>query len=374
MNSLVCNEFCEYVRNQIGSSNSPLPQMDFSCLLDENNNKSALALQMTKEVEDKQLNMTSFVMLSELHEQYKQSKQSNQLSSNSITLRELSKLTMMQVLHQNMAFDKVELLREGGKEPALDRETFAAFSPLAHWWRLFVALKCQVPLEQCPSLPNEFKYLNQTKTLILAAKENNMDVLPNLTIRSRMFEKLPFLRCLDLSFCQIEDLECEAFNGLSRLESLNLQGNPLKSLVGTALWGLESVIRLDLSKCELQAISPTLFCNMNKLNHLNLQNNQLAHLNPLLFSHQAELVELTLFSNCLEEIDPELFANLSKLERLFLRGNKLTCLHPDTFKELKSLKFLTLGLKNVFNKMPSLFRGLNLKHLDDIPINKYFKY
>jgi Leucine-rich repeat (LRR) protein len=370
MNSLVCNEFCEYVRNQIGSSNSPLPQMDFSCLLDENNNKSALALQMTKEVEDKQLNMTSYVMLSELHEQYKQREQSNQLSS-SITLSDLSKLTLKQVLQQNMAFDKVELLLEGGKEP-LDRETFAAFSPLAHWWRLFAALKFQFPLEQCP-LPNEFKYLNQTKALCLA-KPNSMDVLPNLTIRSRTFENLPFLRFLDLSFCQIASLECEAFNGLNSLETLNLQGNPLKSLVGTALWGLESVISLDLSNCELQAISPTLFCNMNKLNHLNLQNNQLAHLNPLLFSHQAELVELTLFSNCLEEIDPELFANLSKLERLFLRGNKLTCLHPDTFKELKSLKFLTLGLKNVFNKMPSLFRGLNLKHLDDIPINKYFKY
>ncbi|CAM5131696.1 unnamed protein product [Natator depressus] len=148
------------------------------------------------------------------------------------------------------------------------------------------------------------------------------------------------------------------------LKMLYLADNEISRLPRGVFAGLPNLEWVDLSKNQLDSggLHPEAFQNLTKLKRLNLDGNQLTRIPAL----PPSLLELKVNDNGLESLQSDSFRGLYKLLTLELEGDELHDgnVIPTSFKPLRSLIYLRLD-RNRFRAIPSgLPPSLQELHLD----------
>uniref|UniRef100_A0A6V7KH69 Ig-like domain-containing protein n=1 Tax=Bracon brevicornis TaxID=1563983 RepID=A0A6V7KH69_9HYME len=153
------------------------------------------------------------------------------------------------------------------------------------------------------------------ETQVLDASENYIRVLP-----SRIFTKVSLtnLQRLYLKKCRMQQIDKDAFAGLTNLVELDLSYNLLSTVPSKSL-GKAAFLR-DLS----------------------LAHNQLERVNGDAFITTPNLVKLDLSNARIVDIDANGFRGLESLETLKLNGNRIATFHSDTFMPLNKIKSVEL--------------------------------
>ncbi len=185
------------------------------------------------------------------------------------------------------------------------------------------------------------------------------------------------MNLLDLSFNQLITLSDGVFNGLSRLNFLDLSFNRLFSTISDGVFsGLNQLNYLDLSYNRLNTLSDGVFSELSQLNYLDFWDNQLSTLSDGVFSELSQLNYLNLNSNQLSVLSEGIFSRLSQLNSLSLGGNRLSTLSEGVFSRLNQLNYLELGVnqlstlsEGVFSRLSQLnYLSLTSNHLNDTAV------
>uniref|UniRef100_A0A182KC65 TIR domain-containing protein n=1 Tax=Anopheles christyi TaxID=43041 RepID=A0A182KC65_9DIPT len=154
--------------------------------------------------------------------------------------------------------------------------------------------------------------------------------LPNLTwldmrdnifrLPVTIFDALPKLRILELSFNSLEELDPRLLRHLPNLRLLTLWHNKLRTVSRQAFAGVPELERLDLSANQLEAIPGDLFADLPRLTELAMGFNNFRTLPDGLFRANRELRKLKLASQRveLETLPGDLLQNLPSLEHINL--------------------------------------------------------
>jgi hypothetical protein len=128
------------------------------------------------------------------------------------------------------------------------------------------------------------------------------------------------------------------FQGMGKLEALNLQGNRLVSLPAEVFRDLTSLDQLVMSSNSISNISQGAFSTLSSLTFLDLGSNQLASLQPGVFVGLTSLKSLNLDSNILTGISDSTFQGLgASLNTLQLSYNRLTSISSKAFHGMSGL-------------------------------------
>ena len=181
----------------------------------------------------------------------------------------------------------------------------------------------------------------------------------------------PTLRQLDLSNCRITKVNGgEVLQGLTKLESLILSGNPMRYVSNMAS---DTLQRLDLSNCRLTGLPGDFLVHLPALSSLNLARNHRLSLfrapTEYVTSETLRTIDLSycnmesvelagfpaltsadLHGNLIKELTRDSFANNEQLQTLQLSSNTISQMHPETFTHLRQLKELDLSY-NVITKV-----------------------
>jgi Leucine-rich repeat (LRR) protein len=127
---------------------------------------------------------------------------------------------------------------------------------------------------------------------------------------SRLINAKQFL----LSNCEIKRIDELAFEGLTKVEFINLFGNKLQTLPEKVFKDLVNLKKLDLSK------------------------NRIDNLPANLLKYNIELVDLSLGANSISHIPDGFFHSLKKLKSVGFLLNQVEVLHLNTFQENKKIE------------------------------------
>ncbi|KAM9814138.1 leucine-rich repeats and immunoglobulin-like domains protein 2 [Neosynchiropus ocellatus] len=157
---------------------------------------------------------------------------------------------------------------------------------------------------------------------ILRVSQNTIGI-----IRPDAWEFCQKLEELDLSLNHLTRLEETAFFGLGLLESLNLGQNSISHLGEKVFSSLVSLRTLDFRNNVISwAIEDSIgvFEGMKKLNTLNLQHNKIKSITKKAFEGLGEMEHLDLSKNGIMSIHPESLTHL-KLKEFVLNTSSLLC-------------------------------------------------
>jgi Leucine-rich repeat (LRR) protein len=179
-----------------------------------------------------------------------------------------------------------------------------------------------------------------------------------------LFQKLPSLQLLDLSFNQIETA---VFDESATLQNLWLNDNKIRDFAPSDFRKLPVLKDLRLSRNLLEKLDALLFSNLENLEFLELNENRLSELSDAgIFANLRNLQSLKLEKNRLIKVTEKLFANLGNLGTLDLHSNLLTeeSLHDfNVFRGLDNLFSLDLGSNRISSIRPEFFDDGNLPSL-----------
>ncbi|XP_031636743.1 toll-like receptor Tollo [Contarinia nasturtii] len=145
-----------------------------------------------------------------------------------------------------------------------------------------------------------------------------------------------------LSGNNLKSVNCTSlFKPLQSLKSLGIANTQLKNMADILESITSSILWLDLSQNYIGKIDVMTFQKFNNLQYLNLSRTNLSNFEFSTFYHQTKLQTLDLSYNYLESIDFTLFAgNFRQLRDLFLEGNNLheiNTIIPSVFPILTTL-------------------------------------
>ncbi|KAM8939438.1 toll-like receptor 3 [Pelodytes ibericus] len=190
------------------------------------------------------------------------------------------------------------------------------------------------------------KIKNSTFSGLLYTNITTLDISKNrLTqIDSGSFVHLPRLQFLNLENNLVSHLNLEAFRGLSELKSLNL-----KKFLGSS---------------KVSIIDDLAFQWLTKLEYLNLEGNRLSSITKNTFTGLTSLKNLSMVqcTSNLQTITNETFSSLSMSPLLMLNLSKtgISKLEYGAFLFLGSLEVLDLGLNNIDQDLDGHeFKGLH---------------
>ncbi|EFX84748.1 hypothetical protein DAPPUDRAFT_314608 [Daphnia pulex] len=191
-----------------------------------------------------------------------------------------------------------------------------------------------------------------------------------LKLEDGNFALMSNLTYLDLSFNRVGQVTREIFDGLSRLEELNLKNNslyrlsegcfhPLVSLKilhldGNAFgkqnfsrstfYGLNSLEYLNMDRCKLSFTDQeAIFAGAPRLRHLSMRDNQIVSFgsrNP--FADATSLVSVDLFKNRIRGWDTQLFAGSPDLDVLNLAENQISTVSKAMMADIANLSEVDL--------------------------------
>lgn len=139
---------------------------------------------------------------------------------------------------------------------------------------------------------------------------------------------------------QLKVIPGNVFNGLSKLEVLNLSWNKMTSIHENGLNGLSNLRVLKLSRNQIQKFKVRTFEHVPLLEELLLNNNHIETIEDgtLQLPH---LKRLDLSYNKLKELSNAIFQNCRHLEYLDLRSNHITLIRRSIYG-LNQLQYLNL--------------------------------
>jgi Leucine-rich repeat (LRR) protein len=231
----------------------------------------------------------------------------------------------------------------------------------------------------------------------------------------KSFISLTELEVLHVKACGLRTIDLGAFNGLTYLTELKIEGNEISEIIPGTFENMNSLEYLFLNNNGIQHVESALFSGLVKLKHISLHQNELQYLHPDTFLRLPKLQQLHLSNNptlliptdsnlinshslshldisyCnvssvsvdtfanvsalewldlrynrLERLDSVVFSGLLNLKEIYLSGNNLQYLHPDTFLRLSNLQMLHLE-ENWALQIPTdrhFINSYSLSHLD----------
>lgn len=179
-------------------------------------------------------------------------------------------------------------------------------------------------------------------------------------ILSKLFQKLRYLRVLDLSNTGVEELP-GSIGGLILLRHLNLSGTEITTLPETA-GNLYNLRMLELRKCHELVELPYSIGNLKQLEYLGLYDTGIESL-PESISSLDNLQTLEL-GGCHQLVElPDSIGNLKQLRYLGLYNTTIERL-PDSVSRLCTLQTLELGKCYNLRQLPNDISSLiNLRYL-----------
>ncbi|KAM5298504.1 toll-like receptor 4 [Ctenodactylus gundi] len=178
----------------------------------------------------------------------------------------------------------------------------------------------------------------------IPSSTKNLDLSFNhlMFLGSQSFFNFPELQVLDLSRCEIQAIEDDAYQGLHHLSTLILTGNPIHNLALGAFSGLSSLQKLVAVEISLSSLHNFPIAHLKALKELNVAHNLI---------HSFEL--------------PEYFSNLTNLEYLDFSNNKIQNISYKDLQVLhnKSKLSLDLSLNPIDFIQPGAFNKIRLQEL-----------
>lgn len=205
------------------------------------------------------------------------------------------------------------------------------------------------------------------------AKLETLDVSYNniSSIPLNALKPLTNLKVLDLSNNHIEDIPKRAFDHNTQLEQLILSHNPIKIVFPAWFETLSSLRVLHITQAQLFSLIPETFSKSRQLEDLDLSGNLFQEVPNNALRLLPNLKTLKLNNNQLKVLREESFQHLTSLVELEICQNEhLVEIHKKTFGGLVNLRNLTVAMNHdlVFID-PAAFHGIynttnfNLRHL-----------
>ena len=170
-----------------------------------------------------------------------------------------------------------------------------------------------------------------------------------------LFDGLSRLQVLEIDENDISSLQAGLFHGLELLQKVFLKRNGLESIDEDLFDEHPLLDQLELNHNSLTNIPEGLFEGLSGLLQLNVSYNSLTNLPDGLFSGLYNLTDLYLNHNSLERVQEGLFDDLTKLDELKLNNNELTELPERLFDFKVSNPQLELNLEdNMIECLPSV--------------------
>ena len=168
---------------------------------------------------------------------------------------------------------------------------------------------------------------------------------------------------LDISVNDIVKLPMRAFSKLSKLQSLDLSFNRLRTIEPLAFKGLHSLTEIKLSYNEIDTIPTRVFSEMPQLQSLNVKSNKIQLVEPFAFYGLVSLKNINCFGNKLQILQNKSFANIPRLQYLYLGDNKLQKIARDAFTGTCDISEIDISF-NSFSTIPSVGIQPRLRKLD----------
>nr|XP_009508521.1 PREDICTED: nyctalopin-like [Phalacrocorax carbo] len=149
----------------------------------------------------------------------------------------------------------------------------------------------------------------------------------------------------------------QAFQNLSSLTRLSLEGNNIEAIGRDSLKDLEALYDLNLRKNRIWIIQNGAFTKLLRLGLLNLGHNFIADLPNQLFDGLIQLKTMHLEANRITAIDCT-FRHLLNLRNLYLNNNQISLISGSAFLYLNKLHFLHLSKNNLSSLPVHLFAEL----------------
>ena len=163
------------------------------------------------------------------------------------------------------------------------------------------------------------------------------------SIKSNAFEDHNCLKKIKLNKNDINELEPDCFNHLTRLETLYMCNNKLTAIKGLEFERLAFLKHLNLKRNQIDSIESNSFVNLAHLEFLDLSFNDMKCVTAKIFAGLISLKNLNLESNQISYIEKDSFIALSNMFILNLESNLLKQFDKSLFSGLKSLITLSLS-------------------------------
>ena len=210
-------------------------------------------------------------------------------------------------------------------------------------------------------------FLGMTSLKYLDLSYNNISIILPIDHRTTQndTENLPPLIKIYLQENIIQSIPSGAFQGLDKLQELNIDQCHLRNLHNQSFTGLPALQTLNLMNNKLAVISSDPFLTLPQLKTLKLSLNKFKYFSPsYVKSDKLEALEL---SRCqIQAMSGEEWS-LPALETLDLTQNSLEKLDTDIFKGLNNLKILKLSRNRITTMKNYAFRGLD--HLQELDLS-----
>ncbi|XP_068314736.1 receptor-like protein EIX1 [Pyrus communis] len=188
--------------------------------------------------------------------------------------------------------------------------------------------------------------------------------------------KLPSLVELQLSSCNLPNVELSFVNSSNSLEVLELSDNPLNLSIFNWMANVSTnLVHIGLAGDQIQGPFPDVFANMVSLVSLDLSYNKLEGGIPKSFRNLCSLESLNLEGNSLSDRLEDSVENLScaqdTLESLSLSGNPFSGSCPDNLTRFSSLKELYIDGTKVSGSLPKSFQPLSQLRSLSLVLNQF---
>ena len=203
----------------------------------------------------------------------------------------------------------------------------------------------------------------QVRDAILARLDNVSDCA-NVTDTDLSY----LILTLDLENSGITTLKSGDFDGLSRLNGINMSRNNLSALPDGVFDGLSRLQIINMNHNNLSALPDGVFDDLSRLFSIKLRRNNLSTLPDGVFNDLGDLQVLYLDANHLSELPAGVFDDLTNLVYLNLGQNGLSELPAGVFDELSNLVHLYLSFNN--NPDPAVYPENTLDE-DDLPAGAF---
>ncbi|XP_020667163.3 toll-like receptor 4 isoform X1 [Pogona vitticeps] len=227
---------------------------------------------------------------------------------------------------------------------ALYPPVFTPFSLAVLFWSYFTTRSLNPCSEVIPGMSYKCMELNLSGIppgLPHSTESLDLSFNPLKILTSNYFSSVLALRFLDLTRCNIQNIEDKAFAGLCNLSVLILTANPLHFLGQKAFHDLTSLRRLVAVETNQFSLEDLPIGHLTALQELNLSNNHI---------HSLKL--------------PEYFSQLHSLQFLSLQSNMISTIFVGDFGTLSSQNLsLVLSRNEIQSIELGAFAGVYLQQL-----------